>query len=146
MDSAITSFKLESDKKITSFKLESDKKITSFNLESDKKITDCIATVKNDLESKIELTLKELTTVKSELDSKIELTLKELFAQMDVDIHARAWLARVLEERVQKGLAQKSDPPASTSKEDTNYFRFEDKFRGSREDIKQRQTGISSIL
>jgi O-antigen chain-terminating methyltransferase len=129
----------ELDSAINSLKLESDKKINSLKLESDKKITDCIATAKNELDSKIDLTIEELTTVKSKLDSKIELTIKELFARMDVDIRSRAWLAHVLEERVQKGLAQKSDLPATTSKEDTNYFRFEDQFRGSREDIKQRQ-------
>jgi len=129
----------------------------SFKRESDKKIADCITTAKSELESKIELTTKELTTAKSELESKIELTTKEitttkseleskieltvkkLFTQMDKDIHAQAWLARVLEERVQKGLVQKSASPASTPKETTNYFLFEERFRGSREDITQRQ-------
>jgi SAM-dependent methyltransferase len=112
---------------------------SSFKLESDKKIADCITTVKGELDSKIELTTKELTTVKGELDSKIELTIKELFIQMDVDIHSRVWLAHVLEDRVQQGLVQKSAPPVSSSKENTNYFLFEERFRGSREDIKQRQ-------
>ena len=111
----------------------------SFKRESDKKIADCITTAKNELDSKIELTTKEITTTKSELESKIELTVKKLFTQMDKDIHAQAWLARVLEERVQKGLVQKSASPASTPKETTNYFLFEERFRGSREDITQRQ-------
>ncbi len=39
----------------------------------------------------------------------------------------------------EKGLAQKSVSPSSTSKEDINYFLFEERFRGSREDITQRQ-------
>jgi len=110
-----------------------------FKRESDKRIVDCITTAKSELDLKIELTKKELTTAKSELDLKIELTIKELFTQMDEDIHARAWLAQVLEERIQKGLVQKSDPLAFSSKENTNYFLFEERFRGSREDIKQRQ-------
>ena len=94
---------------------------SSFKLESDKKIDDSI------------------TAAKNELNSKIELTIKELFTQIDEDIHAQALLAHVLEERVQQGLAQKSAPPKSTAKENTNYFLFEERFRGSREDIKQRQ-------
>ena len=94
---------------------------SAFKLEFVKKIADCI------------------TTAKDELDSKIELTTKELFTQMDGDIHARTWLAHVLEDRIQKGLAQKSAPPGSTSEENTNYFLFEERFRGSRKDIKQRQ-------
>jgi len=112
---------------------------SSFKLESDKKIDDSITAAKNELNSKIELTTRELTTAKSELNSKIELTIKELFTQIDEDIHAQALLAHVLEERVQQGLAQKSAPPKSTAKENTNYFLFEERFRGSREDIKQRQ-------
>ena len=79
------------------------------------------------------------SSFKSELDSKIELTIKEHFTQIDQDIHARAWLARVLEERIQTGLAQKSAPRASISGEISNYFLFEERFRGSREDIKKQQ-------
>jgi len=89
--------------------------------ESDKKIVDCI------------------TTAITELNSKIELTIKELFAQMDVDIHARAWLAHALEDRVQKELTQKSIQPESTPNVIANYFLFEERFRGSYEEIKQRQ-------
>jgi 2-polyprenyl-3-methyl-5-hydroxy-6-metoxy-1,4-benzoquinol methylase len=101
---------------------------SSFKRESDKRIADCI------------------TTARNELDLKIELTIKELFNQMDEDIHARARLAHVHEERIQKGQGQKSTPPASTSKENTNYFLFEERFRGSREDIKQRQLAFLSYF
>jgi O-antigen chain-terminating methyltransferase len=135
LETAFSSFKRESDKKIadctTTAKSELDSKIELTTKE--------LITAKSELDSKIELTTKELITAKSELDSKIKLTIKELFTQMDVDIHARAWLAHVLEDRVQKGLAQKSAPLASSSKENTNYFLFEERFRGSREDITQRQ-------
>ncbi len=58
---------------------------------------------------------------------------------MDEDIHTRAWLAHVLEERITKKLTQKSDLLASTAKDTMNYFLFEERFRGSREDITQRQ-------
>jgi len=111
----------------------------SFKQESDKKIADSITESKSELNSKFALTTKELNRVKSELDSKIEFTIKERITQMDQDIHARAWLAHVLEDRVQKELVQKSAPLASTAKENTNYFLFEERFRGSREDIKHRQ-------
>jgi SAM-dependent methyltransferase len=112
---------------------------SSFKRESDKTIADCIFTVKSELDSKIESTSTELTTVKANLDSKIELSVKEHLTLMDEEIHTRTWLAHVLEERVQKGLAQKSAPPPSVSKNNTNYFLFEEQFRGSREVITQRQ-------
>jgi len=44
-----------------------------------------------------------------------------------------------LEDRFQKGLAQISASPLSSSKENTNYFLFEERFRGSQEIIKTRQ-------
>ena len=91
---------------------------SSYKHESDKKLTDCISAAKN------------------ELNSTIECTIPKLFTQMDKDIHAKAWLAHLLEERIQKGLTQKNE---SSSKEHTDYFLFEERFRGSRVDIKQRQ-------
>ena len=94
---------------------------SSFKNESDKKIAEY------------------LTTAKNELDLKIELTLRELFSQMDEDIHARVWLTHALEGRVRKRLAQKGSPPESILNANTNYFLFEERFRGSREDIKLRQ-------
>ncbi len=48
-------------------------------------------------------------------------------------------LTHFLEERIQRGLVQKSAPKGSVAPADTNYFLFEERFRGSREEIKQRQ-------
>jgi O-antigen chain-terminating methyltransferase len=138
---------------------------SSFRLESDKEIADCITTAKNELDTKIELTIKEqyenmeimrhefnallkkcTGMIRSELNAEIEdhdqerqFALEEKRTDIVQDIHARTWLAHALEERVQKGLAQKSDPPASTSKKNINYFLFEERFRGSQEDITKRQ-------
>lgn len=51
-----------------------------------------------------------------------------------------AWVAaRVVEDQIQKELTQKSALLASTAKDTLNYFLFEEQFRGSREDITQRQ-------
>jgi O-antigen chain-terminating methyltransferase len=106
--------------------------LSSFKKESDKKISECIKETKNELNSKIELTIKEL-------NSKFELKIKEHITQIDIDIHARAWLARLLEERIQQGIAQESTLPSFNSNVNANYFLFEEQFRGSRKDIKQRQ-------
>jgi len=152
----LTTVKSELDAKIelttnelTTVKSELDAKIelttnelVTVKSELDAKIeltTNELVTVKSELDAKIELTITELTTVKSELDAKIELTITELFIRMDEDIHAKTWLAHALEERVQQGLIQKSASPASTPTVTTNYFLFEERFRGSREEIKQRQ-------
>ena len=55
-------------------------------------------------------------------------------------------LSHVLEERFQKKLAQKSALPTTTSEKSASYFLFEERFRGSREDIKQRQLAFLSYF
>ncbi|SCL74661.1 putative S-adenosylmethionine-dependent methyltransferase/MSMEI_2290 [Methanoculleus chikugoensis] len=73
---------------------------------------------------------------------------------MDTDIENRAWLAKVLEGRVLRGAPGEAELPDSPSAgTGLNYFVFEDHFRGSREDIKERQRafvryfeGCSNVL
>jgi len=160
LEKAFSSFKLESDKNIADY-------ITTVKNELDLKIklaTEELTTVKNELNSKIELTTNELTTVKRELESKIELTTNELITvkseldlqiglkikglvtRMNGDIDAKAWLAHVLEDRVQQVLAQESGTSTFTSKDTPNYFLFEERFRGSRRDIKNRQLEFLSYF
>jgi len=151
LETTVSSFTRESNKKfadyITTAKNELETTVSSFTRESNKKFADYITTAKNELETTVSSFTREsnkkfadyITIAKNELDPKIELTIKKLLNQMDEDIHARAWLAHVLEDRIQKGLTQKSALPVSASKKNTNYFLFEEQFRGSREDIKQRQ-------
>jgi len=73
---------------------------------------------------------------------------------MDTDIENRAWLAKVLEGRVLRGasgaVVHLNSPSSNTG---VNYFAFEDHFRGSREEIKERQRvfvhyfeGCSNVL
>jgi SAM-dependent methyltransferase len=71
--------------------------------------------------------------------SELDRFIKEFFAQMDEGIHTRTWITHVLEDRIQKELAQKRAPATSSSKEYPNYFLFEERFRGSRKDVTQRQ-------
>ncbi|MEI6294095.1 MAG: class I SAM-dependent methyltransferase, partial [Methanomicrobiales archaeon] len=81
----------------------------------------------------------ELDQRQQDLETKLDQDISAKFSSLDQDINAKAWLAHVLEERTQKELAQKSSHQVFNSKENTNYFLFEERFRGSRIDIKQRQ-------
>lgn len=73
---------------------------------------------------------------------------------MDTDIENRAWLAKVLEGRALRGAPGAVElPPSPSAGTGLNYFVFEDHFRGSREEIKERQRafvhyfeGCSSVL
>ena len=87
------------------------------------------------------------SSLKQELDREIadsiitakNETINELNTRMNNDIQTKAWLAHLLENRVQEGLEQKNSSPFSSSKENINYFLFEERFRGSNEELKQRQ-------
>jgi O-antigen chain-terminating methyltransferase len=125
---------------------EFDNALCRFSQETDQKIRDNNDAARTDLGSKIETQVRELDvkieTRVQELDSKNETIFRELFSQLDADIHARASLVHVLEERLQKGLVQKSAIMEAIPRSDTNYFLFEERFRGSRKEIAQRQSAF----
>jgi len=104
---------------------------------------DSINAVKTELQSKNETRIREseLKNEKGihELELKVETLTRELFSQLDADIKTRASLAHALEERISKGWSQKGAVSGAVPIRETNYFLFEERFRGSREDIKQRQ-------
>lgn len=126
---------------------ELDKAISRLKQETDQEIKDAIDSVKTESDARSEarvheLELKftgELELKSRELESRTETRARELFSQIDADIRTKASLAHVLEERIQKGWSQKGRNSSSTLTKDTNYFLFEERFRGSREDIKKRQ-------
>jgi O-antigen chain-terminating methyltransferase len=61
----------------------------------------------------------------------------EVVATVNEDIKNKAWLANLLEQRISK--KQEEELPLMGADEDMNFFVFEEKFRGTREDIKGRQ-------
>jgi O-antigen chain-terminating methyltransferase len=61
----------------------------------------------------------------------------ETSASMNKDIENKAWLANMLDVRVKKGI---ESLPFKENDDIMNYFVFEEKFRGSIEDIKKRQS------
>jgi O-antigen chain-terminating methyltransferase len=67
----------------------------------------------------------------------VDLNFREVFSKVDQDLRLRMGLSHILEEGIQKRLAHKSTE--SITPADTNYFLFEERFRGSREVIKERQ-------
>lgn len=60
---------------------------------------------------------------------------------MDDDVEKRAWLAKVLEGRISNPHPYETEADFTLNSEDSgiNYMVFEDRFRGSRKDISQRQ-------
>ena len=80
--------------------------------------------------------LNELETVKNRLN-KLESSLLAI----DADIENKTWLVQALERRISspKAFESERDPTSVTTDAGINYFVFEDRFRGTRTQIKERQ-------
>ena len=75
---------------------------------------------------------EEMEKSMAELDGQVEEKVRSVMLAMNEGIENRAWLARLLDRRIDAHLE-------SEVSADINYFVFEERFRGSREDIKRRE-------
>jgi SAM-dependent methyltransferase len=73
------------------------------------------------------------------IQNNVDASLKEFFSKMDKSLQLQMGLVHILEERMQKRLAQISITALPKSPADLNYLLFEERFRGSREDMRRRQ-------
>jgi O-antigen chain-terminating methyltransferase len=129
-----TSFN-QSTRRILNYLEKSDGELSS-------KITAQHDNTKKELERKIhklENKFNELENKFNELGNKIDDEIYRGITAINSEIEKKTWLAQALEERIHKDIAKKTTSPVSTAKENLNYFLFEERFRGSRKDIKQQQ-------
>jgi len=75
----------------------------------------------------------------SKVYSDIGEQVRSVILAMNKDIENRAWLAGILEEKIAKSKEKRSDGMLSSQVTGLNYFIFEDRFRGSRNDTKAKQ-------
>jgi SAM-dependent methyltransferase len=66
----------------------------------------------------------------------------KFFPRIDKDLQLRIGLIHLLEERTRKELVRNSTITESVFHHETNYFLFEERFRGPREEIKKRQSSF----
>jgi O-antigen chain-terminating methyltransferase len=78
-----------------------------------------------------------VSQVRAEIGSEIGDKVNEVVAKVNEDIKNKAWLANLLEQRIVKKTEE--ELPVTGTDETINFFVFEEKFRGTREDIKERQ-------
>ncbi|MCP1715128.1 O-antigen chain-terminating methyltransferase [Methanocalculus alkaliphilus] len=102
--------------------------------EIDRQVHELIRSEMNDLRSNIQ----------AEIADEVRKQVETALLAMDTDIQNKGWLAKVLEGRI-------ASPPSPASEENTssvsegsgiNYFVFEDRFRGTRALIKNRQNAF----
>jgi 2-polyprenyl-3-methyl-5-hydroxy-6-metoxy-1,4-benzoquinol methylase len=138
---------------------EARSRLTERLKEQDLEFRSGISEVEAQIQAEVAELVEEVKTeiareVREQLQTEVSRAVRSAILAMDTDIENRAWLAKVLEGRALRavpGAVEYPDsPPAGTG---LNYFVFEDQFRGSREDIKERQRvfvryfeGCSNVL
>jgi O-antigen chain-terminating methyltransferase len=109
--------------------------------EISQKLTELENTTVNQIRSEIsEKVDEQIGLVKSEIKNEIATQVRAVVVAMNQEIENRAWLANILDRKI--GIYQDIDVSHSTQELGLNYFNFEERFRGSREDIKQRQSAF----
>ncbi len=84
-----------------------------------------------------------LSQLKKEIREENEERIRSVILSMNDDIDKKAWLAKMLDDKKAHGLSQ-TEMLLQSPRQDTgvNYFVFEERFRGAREEIAQRQTSF----
>jgi O-antigen chain-terminating methyltransferase len=95
---------------------------------------DKLGLLKSDIGTDID---DKVSHVRAEICTEIEGKVNDVVATVNDDIKNKAWLANLLEQRI--GKKKDDELPFTGAEEDMNFFVFEEKFRGTREDIKGRQ-------
>ena len=84
---------------------------------------------------------QKLTQSETKLSSEIREQVMAVVASMNEEIENRVWLAGILDKKISKSMGIQLE---SSNRQDSgiNYFVFEERFRGSRADIKGRQSAF----
>ena len=94
-----------------------------------------------ELETKVSSDIQSVSQNVQELRNKTATIVDEkvtnVFETINTDLENKAWLANLLDDKIQDHL---EFIPPTDADEVMNYFLFEEKYRGSTEDIKQRQS------
>jgi len=128
---------------------QQEQELTQKISQQEQELTQKISQQEQELTQKISQQEQELTQKISQQEQEFNLNIqnhvnsnfRETFSQIDKDLRLKMGLIHILEDRIQKEPAQNRTDSESESffSADTNYFLFEERFRGSREEIKQRQ-------
>ncbi len=116
----------------------------------DGKIAQSQSTISAQIDDKI---AQSQSTISAQIDdkiiqseSKISLEIgeqvKSVVASMNEDIENRVWLAEILDGRIANESVRASNTISESHADYINYFVFEERFRGTRADIKERQSAF----
>jgi len=132
--------------------MEADSRIGNANIAISQNLSDVLSQTKSEISGEIQDkiaqakadigkdTAANIAELGSEIDRRIDEHINDAVAALNDDLDKKAWLAGVLERRLDKvkdlSVSLESNDPG------INYFVFEERFRGPRAAIKQRQSAF----
>jgi 2-polyprenyl-3-methyl-5-hydroxy-6-metoxy-1,4-benzoquinol methylase len=79
-----------------------------------------------------------IPSLKKEIESSVSKEVGSVISAIDLDLDNKAWLSRILESRIQKECKQVTNSHSENeNNSEINYYVFEEKFRGPRENIQK---------
>jgi 2-polyprenyl-3-methyl-5-hydroxy-6-metoxy-1,4-benzoquinol methylase len=84
----------------------------------------------------------DIVSINTDIVSKMNKEVESVVSSINLDLDNKVWLSRILESRIQKGCDNQVIDSSGTADSDINYYVFEERFRGSRENILQHQTNF----
>jgi len=94
--------------------------------------------VPSQVDSRMEIQ-SQIDAIRKEMDQTIDKKIDGLMGEIKEDIENKAWLASILDRRKASHIVPDNGQSTDLG---INYFLFEERFRGSREDIKEKQQGF----
>ena len=113
-----------------------DDKILESQADLSSQVDGKIAKSQSDLLSQVD---DRIAKFQARVSSEIGEQVKNVISTMNNDIENKAWLAEILESRINKEKERNVDEIPESKAVDLNYFVFEERFRGSRDEIKGKQ-------
>ncbi len=101
----------------------------------DTKVNETVADTKTAISKDIE---SKLNDTKATFNKAIDRKFNDTMTDINIDIQNKAWLANLLEKRIKKNTTTLR--PLEQTGDVMNYFLFEEKYRGTTNDIKMRQS------
>ena len=81
----------------------------------------------------------QIDSIRTEMDCMIDKKINLLMGELKEDIENKAWLASIIDRRKASDIFLDED---HSQEPEINYFLFEERFRGPREDVKEKQQGF----
>ena len=101
-------------------------------------VLDEIGTSANRLRAEVDELGTSTDQLRAAIPGDIQKEVRTVLAALSVDIEKKAWLADILQGRIEEGF--NITHSSSGADESSKYFVFEDLFRGSRESVKEKQS------